>query len=375
MDLDKPPQTRANRRPPEPYEGGEGCLTVAVRIPVRIVVLVLVVPVRMIWDLLAAGTRLLGRTLGTLGHVLIEVPLVWLYEKLLTPLGRGLLWLVVALWRYALVPVVYYGLVVPVVWICREVLAPAGRGIGGALGWLYETLLTPLGHGMGWLGTALLVWPWVTLWRYVLVPLVYYGLVVPVAWTYRDVLTPVGHGIAWALAGIGRGLVFLARAGWAAVVWLVLVLLVAPLGWLYRRILAPVGREIGAALAFGWRAAGYVSHAVGRALAWLAWHVVGRPARWTYRYVCTPVGHWTRGSVLAPAKAASLAAGRAARETFRSARQSVRQARKDAWRVLAGPPGKPGPREPNEDRTRTLGSTTTVPGAVPAPEVSLSDQG
>lgn len=375
MDFDKPPQARANPRPPEPYEGGEGCLTVAVRIPVRIVVLVVVVPVRMIWDVLAAGARLLGRTLGTLGHVLIEIPLGRLYDKLLTPLGRGLGWLTVALWRYALVPVVYYGLVVPVVWICREVLAPAGRALGSALVWLYETLLTPLGRGTRWLGATLLVWPWVALWRYVLVPLVYYGLVVPAGWTYREVLTPVGHGILRVLAGIGRGVVFTARAGWAAVVWLVLVLLVTPVGWLYSRILAPVGREIGAAFAVGWRVAGYVSRAVGRALARLAWQVVGRPTRWAYRYVCTPVGHWIRGSVLAPAKAASLAAGRVARETFRTARRTVRQARKDAWRVLAGPPRDRGPREPNEDRTRTLGSTTTVPGAVPAPEVSLSDQG
>lgn len=33
----------------------EGCLAVAIRIPVRIVVLVLVVPVRMVWDALVVG--------------------------------------------------------------------------------------------------------------------------------------------------------------------------------------------------------------------------------------------------------------------------------------------------------------------------------
>ncbi|MCZ9344974.1 hypothetical protein NGM37_45235, partial [Streptomyces sp. TRM76130] len=71
----------------------EGCLTVAVRVPVRIVALVLVLPVRMAWDALVAAGRFLVRAV-------------------FRPLGRAVVWLglvvfvrpVVALWRYAVVP-------------------------------------------------------------------------------------------------------------------------------------------------------------------------------------------------------------------------------------------------------------------------------
>ena len=66
---------------------------VAIRIPVRIVVLVLVVPVRMAWDVLVVAGRFLNDTV-------------------FRPVGRALLWLgravfvwpFVALWRYAVVP-------------------------------------------------------------------------------------------------------------------------------------------------------------------------------------------------------------------------------------------------------------------------------
>ncbi|MGV9564226.1 hypothetical protein [Streptomyces sp. NPDC003480] len=46
------------RKPPSPGPA-EGRLTVAIRVPVRIAVLVLVAPVRMARDVLAAGGRLL----------------------------------------------------------------------------------------------------------------------------------------------------------------------------------------------------------------------------------------------------------------------------------------------------------------------------
>ena len=51
MDLEKPSAER-------PVPRAEGCLTVAIRLPVRIVVLVAVVPVRMVWDALVVGGRL-----------------------------------------------------------------------------------------------------------------------------------------------------------------------------------------------------------------------------------------------------------------------------------------------------------------------------
>jgi hypothetical protein len=141
--------------------------------------------------------------------------------------------------------------------------------------------------------------------------------------------------------------------------------------WVYRRVLTPVGREIVAAFGVAWRVAGFLSRAVGRALAWLAWHLVGAPVTWAYRNVCTPVGHFLRDAVLAPAGRAALAMGRTARQTLRTARETVRQARRDAWRALVGGAREPEPREPGSVLARTLGSTTTVPSAVPEPEISL----
>ncbi|WP_160310897.1 hypothetical protein, partial [Streptomyces sp. 150FB] len=327
---------------------------------------------------LGHGVRWLGGAVGRL--------LTWAYASLLTPLGRGLVWSWVALWRYVVVPVVTYGLVVPVVWVYRSLLTPLGHGVGwlgGAVGWLLawvcSRVLTPLGRALAWLlvwlAKALLVWPWVALWRYVVVPVVRYGLVVPVVWVYRSLLTPLGHGIAWLVTGAGRGALFVLRSLAVALGWLVLFLLVQPLSWIYRKVLAPVGREIGEAFVVGWRVAGYLSRALGRALAWLAWNLVGRPVRRAYLSVLTPMGHWLRDGVLRPAGRAALAAGRAAGDVLRAARATVRQARRDAWRVLVGRPLPPGPREPRRDLARTLSSTTTVPGEVPAPETSLRKQG
>ncbi|MFJ2646611.1 hypothetical protein ACIO1C_07800 [Streptomyces sp. NPDC087420] len=358
----------------------------AVRIPVRIVVLLLVLPVRVVWDLSAAGARAvdrsvlrplgrglllglgwLGGALGVLGRVLVGIPLVWLYERVVVPLGTAFRWGVTAVF------------VAPVVWVWRAVLVPLGRALDRLLMAAYRSVLTPLGRGLRWVAVAVMVWPVVGLWRYVVVPVVRYGVVVPAVWVYRGLLIPLGAGLVWLLGRLGHGLSFCGRVLWAAVVWLALVLVVAPGGWVVRRILVPAGREIGAAFSVAWRIAGYLSRAIGRALAWLLWNAVGRPGRWTYRNVCTPVGHWLRDNVLAPAGRASREIGRVARETIESARETFRQTRRDAWRALVGAtrgtPRMTEPREPIEHRARTLGSTTTVPGAVPAPEISLRKQG
>ncbi|MFJ8748567.1 hypothetical protein ACIREO_04370 [Streptomyces sp. NPDC102441] len=369
MDLDK-------HRTPPPYEGGEGCLTTLVRIPVRIVVLVLVLPVRMLWDLLVAGGRVAERVLlRPLGRAL-----EWLYDEVLAPVGRALVWLAVALlvwpwvglWRYVAVPLVRYGVVAPLVWLHTAVLTPAGQG----LRWVYDRLLVPAATA---LLTVLLVWPATGVWRYVLKPLgiavawlVIHLFVLPAVWAYRWVLTPVGHGIAWTLGMLGRGLAAVASALWTGAAWLVMTLFVLPVACVYRRVLAPVGREIVAAVGVAWRIAGYVSRAVGRVLAWLAWHLVGAPVAWAYRTVCTPVGHFLRDAVGAPVKRAAIEAGRAARGALASARETLRAARRDAWRALVGTPQVTDARELEGSAARTLGRTTTVPSAAPASEISLS---
>ncbi|WP_408991456.1 hypothetical protein [Streptomyces sp. 1268] len=394
---------------PQGYEPGEGILTTLIRIPVRIVVLVLVLPARMLWDALTAlwhaADRVLlrpvGRALLWLLDTLVLTPSAWLYTRVLTPLGKAAAWLAVALliwpwiglWRYVIVPVARYGIAVPAVWLYAHVLTPLGHG----LRWIGTALLLPalygLGNGIGWLITVLLIVPLEFLWRYVAVPVVRYGLVVPVVWLYANVLTPIGlgtawvlsklwqgtawtlgtlwQGTAWVLAQLWRGIAATGRGLGLAVAWLVMTLLVAPLGWTYRRILTPVGREIAAAFEVAWRIAGYVSRAVGRALAWLAWHLIGAPVSWAYRTVCTPVGHFLRDAVWAPARRAAAEAGRAARAALTTARETVRQARRDAWRALVGAPAAERPGEPRGIPARTLGSTTTVPSAAQASESPL----
>ncbi|MFF9910398.1 hypothetical protein ACF1G2_07440, partial [Streptomyces sp. NPDC013457] len=215
------------------------------------------------------------------------------------------------LWRYVVVPVARYGVALPLAWLYRHVLTPVGHG---------------LVRGLGLLGKVLFVWPWVALWRYAVVPVARYGVVVPLV-------------------------------------------------WLYRRVLVPAGRELLDALRVCWRVAGFVSRAVGSALAWLARNLVGRPTVWFYRTVCAPVGHWVRDQVWAPARRAAVAAGQVAQEALAAARATVRQARRDAWRALVGGPGVTEPVEPVVASARTLGSTTTASGAAPAPEISLRKRG
>ncbi|MFE0175075.1 hypothetical protein ACFWZ2_22405, partial [Streptomyces sp. NPDC059002] len=70
VDLEKRPARQAERPPSPAPPQAEGCLAVAIRIPVRIAVLVLVVPVRLVWDALAVCGR-------------------FVYLKALRPVGRG----------------------------------------------------------------------------------------------------------------------------------------------------------------------------------------------------------------------------------------------------------------------------------------------
>ncbi|MGW6286527.1 hypothetical protein [Streptomyces sp. NPDC055107] len=367
---------------PRGYEPGEGVLTILIRIPVRIVVVVLVLPVRMAWDALTALwhaadrvlLRPLGRALARLLDTLVLTPLTWLHTWVLTPLGKAAAWLAAALfvrpwtglWRYVVVPVARYGIAVPAAWLYRAVLTPLGHG----LRWTGTALLAPaargLGTGLARLLATLLVLPVAALWRYAIVPVVRYGLIVPAVWLYEAVLTPVGLGTAWTLGLLRRGIAATGRGLGIALTWLVTTLLVAPVSWIYRHLLTPVGREIAAAFEVAWRIAGYVSRAVGRALAWLVVTLLVAPVSRAYRTLVTSVGHFLRDSVGAPARRAAAEAGRAARAALASARETVRRARRDAWRALAGTTGGARSGEPLGIPARTLGSTTTVPSAAQA---------
>lgn len=351
MELEKSPERPA---------GGEGCLVVAIRIPVRIVALVLVVPVRMAWDALVVAGRFLndtvfrpaGRALLWLGRAVFVWPFVGLWRYVLVPLGKGVAWLGRVL------------LVLPAMWFYRHVLTPLGH----AAVWVYARVLTPVGHALVAAGAGLragVVW----LGRHL--------LVVPSVWVYRWVLTPVGHAFAWCGRGLlwcGRGLVWLGTTLVTGIgtglYWIIRILLVLPALAVWRWVLAPVGRvlgvvarEVGTALGHAWRVAGYISLAVGRALAaFFRWTFV-EPTRWVYRSVLTPVGHGVRDAVLRPAGRAARAVAEVTREAIESARASVRKARADFRRMLFGGPKEPlleHRREPTGPETRTLGSSTTA---------------
>ncbi|WP_329227820.1 hypothetical protein [Streptomyces canus] len=363
MDLEKQPAPQA----PPP----EGCLTVAIRIPVRIVVLVLVVPVRIVWD----GFVVVGR---------------FLRDSVLRPLWRALVvWPCVALWRYVVVPLAKAVgwlakvlVVIPLVWLYRNVLTPVGHGIV----WFLKgvgAVLALIGRGIAWVAR---------------------GIVAGLAWVYARMFTPVGHGIVWLLKGvgavlawiftpIGRAIVWCARGlAWlastvvtgigVALYWIARILLVLPVVALWRWVLAPigrvlavVGREVWDALGHAWRIAGHISLAVGRFLGTLFRWIFVEPVRWVYRTVLTPVGHVVRDMVLRPVAEAARSVGRITRAALASARESVRQARADFRRMLFGDAGAVRDvgavgetrereavalREPTGAETRTLGSSTTA---------------
>ncbi|WP_330291005.1 hypothetical protein [Streptomyces sp. NBC_00576] len=173
---------------------------------------------------------------------------------------------------------------------------------GLVVGWrlLTDAVLRPLGRVLAWVARAVFVWPFVGLWRYVVVPLGkalgWLGnvlVVVPLVWLFRYVLTPLGQGTVWVFRAIGAGL------GWIyarvltpvghGVLW-VFRGIGAGLGWIYARVLTPGGhgvlwvfRGIGAGIA----AVGLGVYAVA---AWLVRYLVVVPAQWLYEWVLTPVG-------------------------------------------------------------------------------------
>ena len=395
MDLEKQPAPQA----PPP----EGCLTVAIRIPVRIVVLVLVVPVRIVWDaFVVVGRFLRDSVLRPLWRALVVWPCVALWRYVVVPLAKAVGWLAKVL------------VVIPLVWLYRYVLTPVGhgiawlaRGIVAGLVWLYARVLTPIGHGIVWLlkgvGAVLALIGRGIAW-------VARGIVAGLVWVYARMFTPVGHGIVWLLKGvgavlawiftpIGRAIVWCARGiAWlastvvtgigVALYWIARILLVLPVIALWRWVLAPigrvlavVGREVWDALGHAWRIAGHISLAVGRFLGTLFRWVFVEPVRWVYRTVLTPVGHVIRDVVLRPVAEAARSVGRITRAALASARESVRQARADFRRMLFGDAGHVSRvsdgggvgavgetrerevvalREPTGADTRTLGSSTTA---------------
>ncbi|WP_146605874.1 hypothetical protein [Micromonospora craterilacus] len=254
--------------PPARDASSAGVASSPVAFVARGIALVVVLPVRLAWEVLAAAGRALHRwvlapairfvdrwllpPLGWLLRHLVWIPLVWsaragwwlcrtLVWLPLTWLWRGLVWL----WRSTLWP--------PLRW--------CGRGLGRLLRWC--------GRGLAWLVRTLL-----------LVPL-YYLLWVPLAWLVR-VLTPAGRLV---LDTLGRWLSVLAG------------LAVAALGWAWR----VAGRVL-------WWCWVLTLRPVLRAARWVWARTVvpvGRAVRAVWRVTVTPTARWLRRSVLDPARQAT----------------------------------------------------------------------
>jgi hypothetical protein len=203
------------RRPAPEGGGGDGCLAAAIRLPVRVVAFVVVLPLRLLWDLLAAVGRA-GRT-----------GFLWVWRNVLAPP-------LAFVWRYL------------VVW---------------PLATLYRYVLVPLGKALAFLWRYLVVWPLAALWRYVLAPigrvlilpvaralvtaaafLVHYLLVVPLGFLWRYVLVPVAREVGAALALAWRGTAYVSRAVGRAIGWVFRVLVAVPVAFVWNLTLGPVLR-------------------------------------------------------------------------------------------------------------------------------------
>ncbi|MGW4378553.1 hypothetical protein [Kitasatospora sp. NPDC004531] len=187
-------------------QGGGGCLVAVV----RPVVVAVVVPLRLLWELVV----LIARGVGWVCDKVLVWPLRLLWRYVLEPLLR---WLVVIplrrLWRWVVRPVLE--------WLWRWVLAPIGRGV--------RAVAVGFGRVVSWLAWYLVAVPVRAAWRWILVPLgkgFYYGL-------WRPVLFPVLRALwlafrwAWRLGGR---------------IWRFTV--VRPCRWVRRQVWWPVKAEI-----------------------------------------------------------------------------------------------------------------------------------
>ncbi|MEV5710435.1 hypothetical protein [Actinoallomurus sp. NPDC052274] len=188
-----------------------GCITV----PIMIVV----VPIRLLWELVALIGRLVGRyVLRPIGWLVYQVlirPVAWLFRVLV---------------------------VLPLRWVAEAILVPLGRAVyryllrpvGRALAWCLAMLLVPVAYAARWIGRGLAalwraVWPLLAalgraiayFWRLAGIVL-FHLLVRPVRWIWRTFALPVLRVVAW--------------------IWRVTVL--TPARWVRVNVLKPAGAAV-----------------------------------------------------------------------------------------------------------------------------------
>ncbi|NKZ03583.1 hypothetical protein [Actinomadura latina] len=310
-------------------------------VPARVIALIVVLPLRLVHDLLVVtgrglrrGWNALTRALGRLGRFIGGLLRgVWLafYRWLLAPIGR-----LMAAIGHGVGTLLDVLVVRPLRWLGVVVILGFlrwfGRGSGRLGRWLYRVLIAPAGRllavigrgfallfqGIGFLIGVLVVMPAVLLWRYVLRP-----PLLGLAWLGRGafaLLAALGSVLASGLSAFAAGLVWSWRLLGRCLGWLGRVLFVLPARALWRYVLAPVV----AGVAGTWRLAS-------RLLRWL-WRtlvvvpvrvVVVAPARWMGTSVLRPIGHGIRGVWRV-----------SVREPLAAARRAMRQASQDVRRTL-----------------------------------------
>ncbi|WP_067484950.1 hypothetical protein [Actinomadura hibisca] len=273
-------------------------------VPARIIALVVVLPVRLCYELLLGlfrSPRWLAKPLGRAARAF--------YKYVLAPIGRGFAWVgrgvwsgvrVVGsglgwLWRNGVARPLHW-LFVSVIWAALRVF---GRGTGRFSRWFYRTLLAPVGRALATVLDLLVVRPVVAIargaWWLLRMAAIGVGktiewlVVLPLVLLWRYVLRPPLVGLGWAARWLGG-------------------------------LLARFGRGTGMVLAAFW-------HAFTGSLAW-AWRVIGTGLRWlgrvlfvipavlVWRYALRPVAlgvaavwrvtvvtpsRWVKASVLLPA--------------------------------------------------------------------------
>jgi hypothetical protein len=238
-----------------------------IRWPVWVLAAVVVLPLRLLWELLQALggflVRYVGRPLVWLWFYLVVVPGWWLLRHVVVPPLRLLRELLQALGgflvRYVGRPLVwlwFYLVVVPGSWFLRHAIV---RPLRFLLRYLVIVPLTWL-----WPGLVLVV-PWLAYWL----------IAVPFAWCWR-VSAPLLRFLGQALTALANGVGVLIRG-------------------IFQRVLMP-----------GWQGAGWI---LGHIYRWVL-RPVGRAVAWVWRRTVLPVwrvsaagGRWIRESVLRPTAA------------------------------------------------------------------------
>ncbi|MBW8482099.1 hypothetical protein [Actinomadura parmotrematis] len=259
-------------RPEPPQPAAAGCLVA----PLRALALVVILPLRLAWEAVAFAGRLLGRyvlhplavALAWVWTTLIWTPVRAVAVALWCALGwtgRALLALLkllaipfVLLGRYVLWPVcravgwvLRVLVLVPLAYLFEYVLAPVGRFLAAAwrlagrvLAWTLAYLIVePLVHlwrGLVWALRTLVVLPAKLAWRYLLWPACRGA-----AWLFRTlVVVPLVALYGYVLAPAGRFLAAVWRLAGRVLAWLGRVLVVVPVRWLYVTIVRPAWRGL-----------------------------------------------------------------------------------------------------------------------------------